>query len=54
MLLVNMGQDNVIKEKEQKMQIFGLPLKTFLTVVLVPIGIIIALFIWGMIYKPSN
>jgi len=36
------------------MEIFGLPLKTFLTVVLVPVGIIIVLFIWGMLYKPSN
>jgi len=36
------------------MEVFGLPLKTFLTVTLVPIGIIIVLFIWGIIYKPSK
>jgi|GEM_PF-3781234 len=36
------------------MQIVGLPLKTFLTVVLVPVGIIVALLIWGIFYKPSR
>jgi len=34
------------------MEIVGLPIKTFLTVVLVPLGIIIILFIWGKTYKP--
>jgi len=36
------------------MQVIGLPLETFLTVVLVPIGIVIVLFIWGKLYKPSK
>jgi len=34
------------------MGIVGLPIKTFLAVVLVPLGIIIILFIWGKTYKP--
>jgi len=36
------------------MQIVGLPLKTFLAVVLVPVGIIVVLLIWGIFYKPSR
>ncbi len=36
------------------MEILGLPLKTFLTITLVPIGIVIALFVWGLLYKPSD
>jgi len=38
--------------KENKMGIAGLSMKTFLTVVLVPLGIIVILFVWGKTYKP--
>ena len=36
------------------MQIFGLPLKTFLIIVLVPCGIIGVLFFWGKLYRVSE